>query len=116
MAINLPAGTISHLQEYITAKIKERDFADETLHERLVLLMEEIGELAKACRKISSMNVDPQREIKNTVGEEITDSLNMLFAVGIVLGLDIEKEFLAKEARVDQRHYERSQEKIEVKK
>ena len=108
----LNSGAISQLQEYVAKKIKERGFEDETLHERLVLLMEEVGELAKACRKISGMNIDTSREIKYKVGEEIVDVLNMLFAVGIELDIDIEKEFFKKERKNDQRIYKRSQDKI----
>ena len=58
----LQPGTIKQLQEHVATKIKERGFEDETLHERLVLLMEEVGELAKACRKVSGMNVDAVKE------------------------------------------------------
>lgn len=108
MGIELKKGTIKHLQEYVGEKIKERDFEDETLRERLILLMEEVGELARASRQVSAMNVDAKSGRKNTVGEEITDVLNMLFAVGIELGIDIEKEFYKKEAKVDKRFYKRS--------
>ena len=38
--IQLKQGTIKNLQEYVAEKIKERGFEDESLHERLVLLME----------------------------------------------------------------------------
>lgn len=104
----LNTGTIQHLQEYIAAKIKERGFEDETLQERLLLLTEELGELVNACRKISGMNVDQHREITNKVGEEVVDVLNMVFAVGIELGLDIEKEFFEKNEKIDKRVYKRS--------
>ncbi|KKP79698.1 MAG: hypothetical protein A2271_00540 [Candidatus Moranbacteria bacterium RIFOXYA12_FULL_35_19] len=110
--IGLKKNCIKNLQKYISSKIKERGFEDETLHERLVLLMEEVGELAKACRKISGMNIDKNQEIKFKVGEEITDVINMLFAVGIILNIDIEKEFILKENKNNQREYERSKEKI----
>jgi hypothetical protein len=36
----------------------------------------------------------------------------MVFAVGIKIGLDIEKEFLTKEQKVDKRFYERYKEKL----
>jgi len=104
----LKTGAISHLQEYVSEKIKERNFGDETLHERLLLLTEELGELVKACRKISGMNVDQDREIANKAGEEIADMINMVFCVGIALGLDIEKEFLEKEEEIDKRIYKRN--------
>ena len=106
--MELKQGTIKHLQEYIDFKIKERGFKDETLHERLLLLAEELGELVNACRKISGMNIDQNREITNQVGEEITDMINMVFAVGIELGIDIEKEFIEKNKKVDKRLYKRA--------
>ena len=109
--IVLKSGTISELQGYITEKIKKRGFEDEAIHERLVLLMEEVGELAKACREVSGMNVEVDKDIKYKVGEEIADVINMVFAVGIVLGIDIEKEFFNKELKNDKRVYERSKEK-----
>ncbi len=56
--MDLQPGTIKHLQEYVAAKMKERGFDDETLHERLLLLAEEVGEVIKACRKASGMNTD----------------------------------------------------------
>jgi len=104
----LKEGVIQELQRYISEKIDSRGFNDEPLHERLLLLMEEVGELAKACRKLNGMNIDVNRSADYDIGEEITDVLNMLFAVGIVLNIDIEKEFLKKESIVDKRFYERS--------
>lgn len=108
----LKEGTLRHLQDYIHKKIKERGFDDETLHERLLLLSEEVGELIKSCRKMSGMHVDQDRETTKKAGEEITDVLNMLFSVGIKLGLDIEKEFRAKEDKVDKRRYGRDKELV----
>ena len=105
--MDLKPGTIQHLQDYVAQKIQGRGFADESLHERLLLLTEELGELVNACRKISGMNVDKNREIQNNVGEEIADMINLIFAVGIQLGLDIEKEFISKNKIVDQRIYGR---------
>ena len=106
--MELKQETIKHLQEYIGFEIKERGFKDETLYERLLLLTEELGELVNACRKISGMNVDQNRKITNQVGEEIADAINMVFAAGIELGIDIEKEFIEKNKKVDQRFYKRS--------
>ena len=110
--IQLKKGTVKHLQEYVAAKIKERGFTDETVHERMLLLMEEVGELAKACRKITGMNVDVKRKITLEVGEEVADVINLIFAVGIELGLDIEKEFINKEKVIDTRFYKRAQKNI----
>jgi NTP pyrophosphatase (non-canonical NTP hydrolase) len=110
--IEFKNGTIKHFQEYIADKIKERGFEDETVQERLLLLAEEVGELIHGCRKITGMNIDKNREIMSNIGEEIADVINMVFAVGIKIGLDIEKEFLTKEQKVDKRFYERFKEKL----
>lgn len=107
----LKVGTMSHLQDYIAAKIKKRGFDDENLHERLLLLVEEVGELIRSCRKLSGMNVDPKRTIQSMAGEEITDIINMVFAVAIKLNLNVEAEFLKKEKVVDKRFYKRSKQK-----
>lgn len=108
----LKTGTITNLQKYIATKIKERGFEDETLHERLILLTEEVGELAKACRKISGMNIESNKKISYKVGEEIADVINMVFAVGIKLNINIEKEFLEKEHKNNSRSYKRSNKTI----
>lgn len=113
--IQLKKGTIKNLQEYVAHKIEKRGFEDETVHERLLLLMEEVGELTRACRKITGMNCDVNRKITVNVGEEIADVINMIFAVGIELGLDIEKEFLKKEKIIDTRVYERLEENFPKK-
>lgn len=109
--LELPKGTIQNLQEYIAAKIKKRGFEDESLHERLLLLTEEVGELINACRHISGMNVDKKRKATNKPDEEIADVINLLFAVAVKLKVDVEKEFLKKEAKVDKRIYKRSPKK-----
>lgn len=106
--LQLKEGTIRHLQEYIAEKIKERGFEDETLQERLIVLTEELGELVKSCRKISGISVDQNREITEQPGEELADVINLTFAVGIQLGLDIEKEFREKEEEIDKRVYKRN--------
>lgn len=111
--IKFKEGTIRHLQEYINYKAKNRGFEDQTLNERLLTLVEEVGELVNACRKAAGRYIDQNREITNEVGEEVADVINMVFWVGIKLGLDIEKEFLTKEERIDQRFYKRANKGIE---
>jgi len=105
--------SIKNLQDYIHFKIKERGFDDESLHERLLMLTEELGELVKACRKVSGMYVDEEREIQNELGGEVADVINMLFAVGIKLGLDIEKKFVEKELKINKRNYKRNKKEHE---
>lgn len=105
----LPPDTIRQLQTYVTAKITERGFDDESLHERLLLLTEEVGELVKACRKHSGMYTNQHESDHRSIGEELTDVLNMTFAVAAALGIDVEEEFHKKEKIIDARTYARKQ-------
>jgi len=102
----LRKNTIIDLQGYVGQKIKERGFADESLHERLLLLCEEVGELIKACRKTGIGHIK-DTEGDFDISEEIVDVLNMLFAVAIELNLDVESSFREKEKRIDKRCYAR---------
>ena len=104
----LKKGSIKKLQEYIAYKIKERGFEDETLHERTLLLVEEVGELVKEVRKISGMYVEKNKRNKYEIGGEVADVINLLFAVAIKLKVDVEKEFITKEEKNDKRVYKRS--------
>lgn len=108
--MELSEGTLKHLQEYIASKIKERGFEDESVHERLLLLSEEVGELIKACRKLTGMNVK-DGEQQTIAGEEVADVINMIFAVAVKLGIDVEKEFLEKEEKIGKRVYRRANDK-----
>jgi len=98
-------GSLKQLQRYMDFKIKQWGFEDETLSQRLLLLTEELGELAHACRKLNGIKVDRKRELINEAGDEVADLFNLLFAVAIGLGLDIEKEVLKKHKKVDKRAY-----------
>lgn len=100
-------GTVSHLQKYLDNKFEQWGFADETLQERLLLLAEETGELINACRKANGMIIDHNRKMKNNIGEEAADVLQVLISVAITAGIDLEKEFLEKGKKIDKRNYKR---------
>jgi len=102
--MKFPSKSISQLQIYISGKITQRGFDDETLEQRLMLLTEEIGELNKACRKRSGIKTG-QHSNDHQIGHEIADVINMIFAVAIELGIDVEAEYSDKETEIDQRLY-----------
>ena len=103
---NLKPGSVKSLQKYVSDKIIERGFEDETVQESLLLLVEEVGELVKAARKATGMNVSKYSK-EYDMGQEIADVINLIFAVGIKAGIDIEKEFIKKNNEVDKRFYKR---------
>ena len=106
--MKLRKGTIKYLQKYIVQKCKEWNFEDETLHEKLLLLTEEVGELIHACRKISGMNLDTKWKTVAQVEEEMADVIMIAFDVADKLGVDVEKEFLKKTKIIDKRKYKRA--------
>jgi NTP pyrophosphatase (non-canonical NTP hydrolase) len=103
--IKLKPGTIKELQRYIDAKIKERSFEKESLNARLLLLSEEFGEVIKSVRHLTGAKVKKDKKVKDNIGHELADVINLIFAVGIKLDLDIEKDFLEKEKIIDARKY-----------
>ena len=58
--------TLGELQEYIWRMNIECGFEQQSPDKKLVLLMEEVGELAKAVRKISGMGFSDTTETKDT--------------------------------------------------
>jgi len=104
----LKKGTIRHLQKYIAQKCKEWHFEDETLHEKLLLLTEEVGELIHACREVSGMNLDTKRKTTAQIEEEMADVVLTAFGVADKLGVDLEKEFFKKTKIIDKRKYKRA--------
>ena len=100
-------GTLRHLQEYCAQRTQERGFNDETTEERLILLVEEVGELMKAYRRQSGMHLNQADDAEANVGEEIADVLIVAIAVANSLGINLEEAFVLKEAKVDTRIYSR---------
>jgi len=75
----------------------ERGFKDESISELLMLLMEECGELARACRKHTSAKTDAARPDKEKVDHELADILMYTLAIANYFNLDLEKAFREKE-------------------
>ena len=100
------------MQENIDDNIKRWKFDDESLHERLLLLTSELGELIEDCRKISGMRTDHKRSLKSDAGENVVDVIQMAFAVAIKLGVDVEEEYVKKVAKINKRRYKRTEARI----
>jgi len=74
--------TLDELQEYMQIMFKMRGFVQETAAEDMLLLIEEVGELAKALRKEVGLKVDTQKMGNySKVSHEIADVLIMLIVL-----------------------------------
>ena len=93
------SSTLSDIQTYIKKVLQLRGFEDQTVKDKLLLLTEEVGELAKAVRKNSSgASVDPEKiENYDSVESEIADVLIVLISVANILNVDVFKSLKQKE-------------------
>lgn len=84
-------NTLKEVQNYIENMNKVRGFNNDTIQDRMLLLTEEIGELAKAIRKTSkNMHIDINKEYNyDTVESEIADCFYVLLSVASYLNIDV---------------------------
>jgi NTP pyrophosphatase (non-canonical NTP hydrolase) len=91
-------STIPEYQAFMKNIIEERGFADETVPEVFMLLLEEIGEFAKAARKVSGLKNAEDSKVHD-LAEEAADVFWYLLDLCNRLGIDLEKAFVAKEKK-----------------
>jgi NTP pyrophosphatase (non-canonical NTP hydrolase) len=90
--------TLSDYQQFVKQLIVERGYNEETLPEVMLLLTEEIGELAKAIRKLNGQKTHQDSRIHDTA-EELADCFWLLIDLTTRLDIDLENAFRAKEAK-----------------
>lgn len=106
---NLPPGrafTLSELQDYIHRMVIKRGFEKETLRDVLLLLLEEVGELARAIRgftglKISRERVDSHKDLK----QELADCLIYLVDLANLADIKLEDALREKERMNSKRRW-----------
>jgi NTP pyrophosphatase (non-canonical NTP hydrolase) len=101
--MNIPTDdSLRTLQKYVWQMNIDRGFSDDVPAHKLVVLMEEVGELAKAIRKIAGMkfaDTTKQTELK----EELADVQIMLLGLASLLDVDMFDAVVAKEQKNRQR-------------
>ena len=82
-------SSVEDLQKYIKDMIETRGFKNSLL-ERMVLLTEEIGELAKEVRKTdNNLSIDINKEYNSSLENEITDVFICLMGMCELIDMDI---------------------------
>jgi NTP pyrophosphatase (non-canonical NTP hydrolase) len=94
-----PGFSLGQLAEHLELKREERGFVD-TPERLMILLTEEIGEIATEIRKHWKGLLDPRR-----VGYEIIDALTYLLRMGRAFGVDLEAAVAEKERRNAERNW-----------
>ena len=92
-------STVNEIQTYIKKIIEIRGFNKEKASEKILLLVEEVGELAKAIRKTENkLGIDKSKEYNySSIESEIADVFIVLLSICDVLNIDLFKAFLDKE-------------------
>ncbi len=88
--------SLSELQKYYQQKAEERGFGDETAQDTLLLMTEELGELARAVRKNAGIKIDDKSKIY-AIEEELADIQIYLLHLSNILGINLEESFWKKE-------------------
>lgn len=92
-------NTLQEVQQYIREVIKIRGFAEQEIEKTMLLLLEEVGELAKSIRKnATSMSIDKSKiNHYDTIESEVADVFIVLNSVCNKLNIDLYKALKAKE-------------------
>lgn len=97
MAHLTEAPTLKDLQRYLADVAQERGWTKDTPSEKFVLLIEEIGELAKAMRKAAGLYEERAKHRQMSLEEEFADVLSYLLDLANCYEVDLEAAFRAKE-------------------
>jgi len=90
--------SLKELQQYIAEMEEERGFTHVSVLQTYLLLVEEVGELAKCIRKSEKgMRTDSAKNYDEETAHEVADIIMVLTAVANRLGVDIESAVREKE-------------------
>ena len=89
---------IKELQAYIWQKNIDRGFSEESAEKKMLMLTEEVGELAKAIRQHVGMGFS-ETTTKNEAAEELADVLIITLGLASTLKIDIFDALIGKEAK-----------------
>ncbi len=92
------SDSLEELQRYIWQLNIERDFNTEDASKKLVMLMEEVGELAKAVRKHVGLKFSETTR-QTDIAEELADVQIVLLGLASMLGIDMHQAVLGKEKK-----------------
>lgn len=92
-------NTLQEVQQYIKDVIEIRGFSNQEIEKTMLLLLEEVGELAKSIRKnATDMGIDNNKANHyDTIESEVADVFIVLCSVGNKLNIDLYKALKDKE-------------------
>lgn len=101
--------SLDEIQDYVKKVLSIRGFDEETEKDIMLLMVEEVGELAKSIRKQTGLKIDKNKlDSYSSVSEEIADVFMYLVDLANVLNINILEAFKGKEEKNIQRVWEKS--------
>lgn len=101
-------ASLEALQSYVRKVGAERGFDSETPRDKVLLMLEEFGELAKALRKYIGLKIDEDRQEHYTeLKYELADVLIYLIDLANTCGIDLFDAFQEKERQNAERRWRR---------
>lgn len=101
----LTADTLNRLQAYVKQTGIERGFSDETAQDSFMLLVEELGEVAKAMRPLYGVKVADDSTISD-LSHELADVLLLLISLSNKLNINLWDAVIAKERKNHTRNWQ----------
>lgn len=93
-----PNPSLGDIQQYVKDMEIERGFTGQAASEKMLLLVEEVGELCKVVRKHhTTLGIDSNKQYDLDLAGEIADIQIVLMTVANRLGVDVEQAFRDKE-------------------
>ena len=90
-------SSLKDIQNYSDTMIKVRGFEDETPQDIMLLLTEELGELAKEVRKSTNIKLDVKASRTQNLDKEIADIFNYIMALCVATDIDLFEAYKSKE-------------------
>lgn len=97
-------AALGSLQSYVKKTGLERGFDDESAQDKFMLLVEEVGELAKAMRPLHYVKLADD-SASTDLEDEAADILMLLASLCNKLGIDLKQAVLTKEIKNRQRSW-----------
>jgi len=88
-------NSIDKMQEYFEEFVKEKGFHQETASDLMLLLQEELGELARTVRHMAGLKVDSRAKklTKEDLAYEITDCITYLMILANKFAINLPQAF-----------------------
>lgn len=90
-------SSLKDLQEYNKKMIEVRGFSNETPQDIMLLLTEELGELAKEVRKSTHIKMDSNASRTQNLDKEIADVFSYIVSLCVATDIDLFEAYKKKE-------------------